>query len=50
MSLIKPKNENKMFDFGFLNCISVSRCILTTVDPFLGEKSSDEEPLKTLKT
>lgn len=27
-----------------------SRCIITTLDPFTGERSSDREPLATLKT
>lgn len=26
------------------------RCMLTTIDPYLGERNKDEEPIKTLKT
>ncbi|XP_076100692.1 mitochondrial amidoxime-reducing component 1-like [Mytilus galloprovincialis] len=40
----------KIRNAKFRNIDACTRCILTTVDPFKGEKSKDEEPLKTLQT
>lgn len=41
---------NIIYIFDNLFFFNYCRCILTTVDPFKGEKSKDEEPLKTLQT
>lgn len=43
-------DDIKIQNATFRNIDACTRCILTTVDPFKGEKSKDEEPLKTLKT
>lgn len=35
---------------AFINRLCLFRCLLTTVDPYTGVKSKEEEPIKTLRT
>ncbi|XP_061174331.1 mitochondrial amidoxime-reducing component 1-like [Saccostrea echinata] len=43
-------SEVKIGNVKFRNIDDCTRCLLTTVDPYTGEKSKEEEPLKTLRT
>ena len=49
----KKKDNWLNFTIGnrkFFRIRHCTRCLMTTIDPDLGAKSSDQEPLKTLKT
>lgn len=43
-------SEVKIGNVQFRNIDDCTRCLLTTVDPYTGVKSKEEEPIKTLRT